>query len=251
MSTVIGPPSLSSHMPLYLQVQETLQEMIENVEYGPGEQIPSERELSDMLGVSRMTIRRAVENLIQVGLLERRSTSGTYVRQPQIVRHVGSQYPVGLTQMLQHLGAHVGARLLTFDTIRAPHKIATYLGLRLGEPVVVLRRLRTANALPFCIETSHVPAEFVPGLASGDVEGDISFYGLLKERYGISMVRSEGTVKISRCLPEETDLLGLNAGDPVLFMQAVICDTLNRNVEYIRSVNHPDRVIFRSYRQLG
>lgn len=248
---MIDPLSLSNHTPLYLQVQETLKEMIENVEYGPGEQIPSERELSDMLGVSRMTVRRAVENLIQAGLLERRSTSGTYVRQPQVVRHVGSQYPVGLTQMLQHQEARVGARLLAFDTIRAPHKVATYLGLRLGEPVVVLRRLRTANELPFCIETSYVPAEFVPGLVQSDVEGDVSFYGLLKERYGISMVRSEGTVKISRCLPEETDLLGLNVGDPVLFMQSVVCDTLNRNIEYVRSVNHPERVIFRSYRQLG
>lgn len=248
---MIGPLSLSNHAPLYLQVQETLKEMIENVEYGPGEQIPSERELSDMLGVSRMTVRRAVENLIQVGLLERRSTSGTYVRQPQVVRHVGSQYPVGLTQMLQHQQAHVGARLLAFDTIRAPHKVATYLGLRLGELVVFLRRLRSANAIPFCIETSYVPAEFVPGLVRGDVEGDISFYALLKKRYGISMVRSEGTVKISHCMPDESGLLGLTVGDPVLFMQAVVCDTLDRKVEYIRSVNHPERVIFRSYRQLG
>lgn len=248
---VISSRPIDNHTPLYLQVQETLKEMIEDVEYGPGEQIPSERELSDMLGVSRMTVRRAVENLIQMGLLERRSTSGTYVRQPQVVRHVGSQYPVGLTQMLQPQEAQVGARLLAFDTIRAPRKVANYLDLRLGESVIMLRRLRTVNGLPFCIETSYVPAYFLSGLTRSDVEGDISFYALLKERYGISMIRSDGTVKISRCLHEEAELLGLNVGDPVLFMQAVVCDTLNRNVEYIRSVNHPDHVIFRTYRQLS
>lgn len=248
---VISSRPIDNHTPLYLQVQETLKEMIEDVEYGPGEQIPSERELSDMLGVSRMTVRRAVENLIQMGLLERRSTSGTYVRQPQVVRHVGSQYPVGLTQMLQQQDMQVGARLLAFDTIRAPRKVADHLELRLGESVIMLRRLRTVNSVPFCIETSYVPAQYLPGLERNDVEGDISFYALLRERYSISMIRSDGTVKISRCLHEEAELLGLNVGDPVLFMQAVVCDTLNRNVEYIRSVNHPDHVIFRTYRQLS
>lgn len=245
-------PELSrNHIPLYLQVQETLQEMIEDVEYGPGEQIPSERELSEMLGVSRMTVRRAVENLIAMGLLERHSTSGTYVRQPQVVRHVGSEYPVGLTQMLHSQGGQVGARLLAFETIRAPRKVAKYLDLRLGESVIMLRRLRTVNGLPFCIETSYVPVHLVPGLEQKDVEGDISLYGLLKERYGISMIKSAGTVKISRCLHDEAELLGLSVGEPVLFMQAVVCDTFDRNVEYVRSVNHPDRVVFRTYRQLS
>ncbi len=143
----------------------------------------------------------------------------------------------------------MGARLLAFDTIRAPRKVADHLRLRLGEPVIMLRRLRTVNGLPFCIETGYVPAQYLPDLVQSDVEGDISFYALLKERYGISMIRSDGTVKISHCLHEEADLLGLKVGDPVLFMQAVVSDTLNRNVEYIRSVNHPDRVIFRTYRQ--
>ena len=183
---MISPRPIDNHTPLYLQVQETLKEMIEDIEYGPGEQIPSERELSDMLGVSRMTVRRAVENLIQMGLLERHSTSGTYVCQPQVVRHVGSQYPVGLTQMLQQQDTRVGARLLAFDTIRAPRKVADHLRLRLGEPVIMLRRLRTVNGLPFCIETGYVPAQYLPDLVQSDVEGDISFYALLKERYGIS-----------------------------------------------------------------
>jgi GntR family transcriptional regulator len=240
----------SNHLPLYLQVQQTLKEMIEDVEFGPGEQIPSERELSDMLGVSRMTVRRAVENLIQMGLLERRSTSGTYVRQPQVVRHVGSGYSIGLTQLLEGEGAEAGAQLLDFEHVRAARKVAGYLKLRVGEQVVKTRRLRLVNGIPFCIETSYVSAALVPGLEPSDLAGDVSFYALLKSRYGFDMIKSEGTVKISRCLEEEAELLDLAVGDPVLFMRAVVCDANDQCVEYLKSVNHPDRVAFRTHRYL-
>src|SRR5512136_2286617 len=78
-------------VPLYLQVEATLKEMIEDTVFSLGDQIPSERELSEQLGVSRMTVRRAIQNLIDHGLLERRSTNGTYVRQPQVLRGMGKE----------------------------------------------------------------------------------------------------------------------------------------------------------------
>ena len=98
MQTIIKNHTLADlNSPLYLQVEATLKEMIEGGDFSPGEQIPSERELSDQLGVSRMTVRRAVENLTHRGLLERRSTSGTYVRPPQVFRRMGKDVAVGLT----------------------------------------------------------------------------------------------------------------------------------------------------------
>lgn len=239
-------------MPLYLQVQHTLKEMIEDEEFGPGEQIPSERELSDMLGVSRMTVRRAVESLIEMGLLERRSTNGTYVRLPSVIRNVGSGYSIGITQLLSEEGARAGSRLLSFEYARAPRKVADRLGLRVGESVVKIERLRLVNDIPFCIETSYIPAGFVPGMQSNDLaEKDTSLYALLKTRYGIAIVRSEGTVKISHCLHEEADLLNLSEGDPVMYMVAVVYDTNDNRVEYLKSVNHPERVAFRTFRNLS
>ncbi len=240
--------SADSHSPLYLQVEATLKEMIEGLAFSAGEQIPSERELSEQLGVSRMTVRRAIENLTRRGLLERRSTSGTYVRPPQVLRRVGKDIAVGLTQMLQESGSVAGSRLLSFATERAPLKIAEKLNLRLGTPVIVIRRLRTVNnAQPFCVETSYLPQEIVPGLCADDLaESNTSLYRIMQQRYGIRFIRNEETLKISFATQEEAELLGLKHGDPIMLLRSVIIDDRERPVEYLKSVNHPDRVVFNS-----
>lgn len=234
--------------PLYLQVEATLREMIEDVEFGPGDQIPSERELSDMLGVSRMTIRRAIESLIGSGLLERRSTNGTFVRTPNVVRPIGSQLALSITQMLE--GNESSARLLQFEVIRAPRKVAERLQLRVGEQVVLIKRLRSVNKLPFCIETTYVPAQLVPNLTHDDLTGNQSFYQLLRQRFGIIPAEASEDLKIAYCLPEEAHLLGLNEGDPVLFMKSTVCDAQARPIEYLKSINHPDRVVFRLHQHV-
>jgi GntR family transcriptional regulator len=232
--------------PLYLQVEATLKEMIEGVAYSPGEQIPSERELSEQLGVSRMTVRRAIENLIRHGLLERRSTNGTYVRQPQVLRQVGKDFALGLTQQLVDKGVSPGSQLISFQVTRAPLKIAEKLQLRLGAQVIVLRRLRLANNTPFCIETSYLPADLLTGLTAEDFTNNASLYNILQTRYGVSMVKNDETLKLSFATPEEAALLELKPGAPVLLLRCVVMDQNDRRVEYLVSVNHPDRVVFHS-----
>jgi GntR family transcriptional regulator len=229
--------------PLYLQVEATLREMIEDVEFGPGDQIPSERELSEMLGVSRMTVRRAIENLIRTGVLERRSTNGTYVRLPQVVRPMGPQPTLSISQMLE--GKESTAKLLHFETVRAPRKVAARLQLRVGEQVIMLKRLRSVNGLPFCVETTYIPAALVPGLTAEDLSNNISFYQLLKLRFGVTPIEGDAEIKMAYCLAEEAQLLGLDEGAPVLFMKSTVCDIQGKPVEYLKSVNHPDRVVFR------
>lgn len=236
--------------PLYLQVEATLKEMIEGVVYSPGDQIPSERELSEQLGVSRMTVRRAVENLIRRGLLERRSTNGTFVRQPQVLRRVGKDFAMGLTQLLIQEGVTPGSRLISFQEIRAPLKIAEKLGLRLGSPVFMLRRVRSANDSPFCVETSYLPAEFLPGLSAEDFANNASLYDLLRRRYNVTMVKNDETLKLSFATPEEAGLLDLKTGAPVLLLRCVVMDQDDRQMEYLVSVNHPERVVFHSMTSL-
>lgn len=238
-------------LPLYLQVEATLKEMIEDTVYSLGEQIPSERELSDQLGVSRMTVRRAIQNLIWHGLLERRSTSGTYVRQPQVLRGMGKEKTMGLTQLLKQEGTIAGSKLVSFEVKRAPLKIAEKLNLRLGSLVAVLRRLRMVDGQPFCVETSYLPYEFVPGLKADDfTKADVSLYAIMQDNYGIRFDKNDETLKISFATLEEAELLEIQEGDPVLLLRSVVMDDTDRCVEYLKSVNHPERVVFHSMAKL-
>ena len=238
-------------LPLYLQVEATLKEMIEDTVYSADEQIPSERELSDQLGVSRMTVRRAIQNLIWHGLLERRSTSGTYVSRPQVLRGMGKERTMGLTQLLQQEGTKAGSKLLSFETMRAPLKIAEKLNLRLGSPVVVLRRLRMVDGQPFCVETSYMPSDQVPGLSADDFQlANSSLYAILQDRYSIRLDKNDETLKISFATQEESELLEIQEGDPVLLLRSTVFDENDHCVEYVKSVNHPERVIFHSMAKL-
>ena len=243
----INTSTLDARSPLYLQVEATLKEMIEGRDFSPGEQIPSERELSEQFGVRRMTVRRAVESLNSKGLLERRSTSGTFVRPPQVQRKLGKDIAVGLTQMLQEEGAVAGSVLLEFGYERAPLKIAEKLNLRIGAEVVVIKRLRTVNGQPFCVETSYIPSEIVPGLSNQDIENNnASLYTIMQERYGVRFALNNETLKISFATKDEADLLELKYGGPIMLMRTVISDVNGQPVEYLISVNHPNRVVFRS-----
>jgi len=239
--------SNATAIPIYLQVEATLKEMIEDTVYSLGEQIPSERELSKQLGVSRMTVRQAIENLTDRGLLERRSTRGTFVRQPQVLRNMGQEKTMGLTQMLRQDGVIPSSKLLSFELIMAPLKIAEKLNLRLGTTVAVLQRLRMVEGQPFCVETSYLPYDIVPGLAAGDfLLVDASLYAIMQDRYDIKLVKNDQTLKISFATYEEAELLGLQKGDPVMLLRSVVMDDNSRHVEYLKSVNHPDKVIFHS-----
>ena len=229
--------------PLYRQVRTALQDMIEGPEYGPGDRLPSERELAERLGVSRMTARRAIEGLVRLGLLERRSTSGTYVPEPQVVRSAGGP-ALSLSQMLRAAGGESGSRLLSFEAKPAARKVAEGLQLGVGEPVVLTRRLRLINGQPFSLESSYLPQALVQGLAAADLV-DGSLYQMLRERYGIAIGSADQTINLSHAAPDEAALLELEAGSPVLLLRAVVTDTSGRPIEYLVSVNHPDRVAFR------
>lgn len=238
---------IRANTPLYLQVESTLKEMIEESVYSTGEQIPSERELSEQLGVSRMTVRKAVENLTRHGFLERRSTNGTYVRQPKVRRHVGKDVAVGLTQLLAEEGSVAGSKLLRFEEMRAPLKVAEKLNIHVGERLIMLQRLRTLNGQPFCVETSFLPRDIVPDLSRADLETSAaSLYSILLGRYKIRLSHNNETLKLSYATSEEAYLLSLKEGDPVLLLRVVVLDENDRAVEYLKSVNNPDLVMFSS-----
>jgi len=235
---------MRSEQPAYVRAQEAILEIIEAGALGPGDQIPSERELSTKLGLSRMTVRKAIEHLMQRGTLERDSTRGTHVARPKVLRPLDSARALSMTEIVRGSGAEPGSRLLSFASADAGRQVAEDLGIVPGTKVLTFVRLRTANGIPFCIETSEIPAAFVPGLVAADLVEAPSLYALLRERYGIRVGQRRYRISVARIEASIAKHLQLDPESQTLRLESVIADQSGRPIERLVSINHPERVTF-------
>ncbi len=229
----------------YLATREALQHLLETPEFNPGDQIPAERDLADMLGISRMTLRKILDELIGTGVLERRGNRGTFLTSTAIERPLTQPVQLGISKIVELNGAVPSSRLIFFHQAAASSRIARLLAIKTGTPVLIIKRLRLADTKPFCLETSYLPQERVPGLCAEDMRQGTSLNQLLAARYGIVGVSDEGTIRVGIMTPEEQELLQAEPGSPALTYRGVIFDSDKRPNEYLVSVNHPQRVAFR------
>jgi GntR family transcriptional regulator len=235
-------------IPVYRQIEQHIRELINGPDYGPGDRVPSERVLAETLGANRMTVRKAIDGLVSQGMLERNSTSGTRIPLPRVTRPTDVRTSLGITRIIQSSGGTPGNKLLHFQEQHANGRIAARLGLKEGTPIVVVRRLWTVDGKPFCIETSHLPAERVPDLAAEDLTAGQSLHALLRTRYDIATVSSERMISVATCTEMEARLLELPPRSPCLLLRLVVSDQHGRPVEYMASVNHPQLVVFKTER---
>jgi len=237
--------SLKGSVRLFEKAQLHVLGIIEGKDYLGGERIPSERALAETLGIHRMTVRKAIDRLVDQGVLERRGTSGTYIPEPVIKRPIVRRaFSYSISDIVHQCGGTPGSRLLYFEQRIANSRLAERLKVRQGDPLLSIKRLRTINNIPFCIETTFLPEVRVPGLAADDLIHDQSLYVILKERYNIEMVTSMRMISVSPASAQDSERLGLRKYEMALVMRSVSTDTDGKPIEYLISVNHPHRVIF-------
>jgi GntR family transcriptional regulator len=230
--------------PAYLRAQEAVLELVRAEGLAPGARIPSERDLARRLGISRMTVRHGMENLVRAGVLERDSTNGTRVASLRVVRVMDSHRAFSMSQMVRSAGAEPGSRLLMFARLDPEPDIAAKLNLSAGAAAVMIRRLRSADGLPICIETSHLPASAVPGLSAEDLVKNSSLYELLRNRYGLEPSVRKSEIGVGPIDENDALLLGISAGINVLEYRSTVSDATGTPLEHVVSVNHPERVVF-------
>lgn len=239
-------PLTAKRVPVYIQAQQFIEELIEGNDFAPGDHIPSERALAEELGINRLTVRKAVDRLVQAGQLERHSTSGTRIPHPRITRPVDANSSGGITRVIQLSGGSPGNKLLHFELSTASESVAKYLQIEPGTELVVFRRLWKVDETPFCIETSHIPANRVPGLAAEDLVAGQSLYSLLSSRYAIKTGHGTRTIAVHTPTRFEIDALQLPPHASTLLLRMVVSDSENAPIEYLRSVNHPAHVVFQA-----
>jgi GntR family transcriptional regulator len=228
--------------PLWYQVEQAIRAIVKSGEWATGDQIPAEDRLCALLGVSRITLRHALRNLEEHGLLRREHGRGTFVRSTTLV--AGTRELTSFTQEMGHLGVVVGSRLLDCSLTTANAAAAAALEIEEGEQVVLIRRLRLGNDQPIGIQTARLTAARVPGfLDSGLFQG--SLYEALEKRYGIVPAEARELYRVAAVGAEDAALLDLTAGSPAFVVERVTTDERGP-FEFTHSIMRGDRYEIRS-----
>lgn len=229
--------------PLYLQLKDTLETQIRAGVYRRHERLPSERELSEQFGVSRMTARHALLALVNDGAVYTRIGKGTFVAGPKIDQQLQSLS--GFSHEIRLRGNRPSSRILEARITHPTADAATALGLTGGDDVVILARLRLADEMPLAFETAYLPAALVPGLLVHDFTVE-SLYDVLERDYRLQLTHAEQRLEAGLATPRELELLQVAAPAAVLRMRRLTLAADRTPVEWVLSTYRGDRYSFRT-----
>jgi GntR family transcriptional regulator len=201
----------SSSVRKHYQLREILLDLIER-EFQVDDSIPSERELCARYGLARMTVRRALDGLVNEGRLYRVHGKGTFVARPKIGLRLRL---VSFSEDMRARGMEPGSVDLSRQVVPAGRLLGRQLSLDPEEPMHVIERLRTADGVPMAIERNHLPAALTPGLLDEPL-GEVSLFTVLAQRYGIVFDDGEQTLEAGVADRPDAALLGVAPGSPVL-----------------------------------
>ena len=206
-------------------------------ELGVGAAIPSERRLSTELGVSRLTLRAALDELVREGYLVRRHGSGTFVSQPKIAQQLTL---TSFSEDMRRRGMEPDSRTIGLENVHAGPQVGRALNVSPAARVFRIRRLRLADGVPMALETLHVPVSVVPGLTPMQLE-HASFYELLEERYGVVIASGLQTIEPTVTNEEESKLLDVPLHSPAFLFERTTRTVDDETIEYVRSIYRGDR----------
>ncbi len=228
-------------IPLYQQLEATLRAQIESGKFHTHERLPSERELSKHFGVSRMTVRQALDSLSRQGLIYGKVGKGTFISEPKIDQQLVAL--TGFSEDMQRRGQVASSRVLKAACIVATKDIATALQIEPKTRVVNLIRVRLANGNPLAIENCFLPVHLCPDILAHDFSRE-SLYDVLRHQYGWHLVRAQQTVEARLATDEELTLLKLKHPAPILAIERITMVEQGFPIEYVRSAYRGDRYKF-------
>jgi GntR family transcriptional regulator len=223
----------SGPVPRYYQLKEIMRERVRTGEWKPGDLIPSERELGEKYGISRMTARQAITDLVNEGLFYREQGKGTFVSQRKITQQLNRL--TGFTEDIRERGQQPSTKVLSAKMCPADEATAERLRIKPGLLIFCLQRLRLADGEPLAIEFSQVSFVGCERLLEEDLEHN-SLYRLLETKYGTPPMEAEQELEAGLAGNEEARLLKIPVGSSVLFIRRTTYTDRNQPFEYAKSV---------------
>ncbi len=191
--------------PAYKRVYSSIREQITNKHYDVGAILPPEPELEKTYGVSRTTVRRAIDMLVREGFLSVRQGFGTQVIRRKAVQNLNKFSSI--SESLARNGSKIGLRSCYIEKMGASKKIANLLGVSENTPVICIHRIKTADGTPITLCTNYILEQLVPGM---DTRQNIEhLYEYLREQYGIVYTGSWDTISACNASFEQAQLLAI------------------------------------------
>ncbi|MEG1756134.1 MAG: GntR family transcriptional regulator [Clostridia bacterium] len=221
----------------YLEVEKFLRDSIDNRMYSPGSLLPTEKSLCEMFGVSRMTIRQALNNLVNEKIIFRIRGKGSFVSNVMIEKPPVIQ---GFTDEITSMGMRPGSEMISFDRIVPSEGVRAALQLNADEMVYCFHRLRLADDAPMAVEYSYLPTKLFPNLDRFNLMEN-SLYGIIKHQYHVQfsfLAQQVRAVKLTRA--DAQRLLGTGSGFS-LQVSRTLYSISNLPLEYSQTLYHPSK----------
>lgn len=230
-----------SPVPMYYQIEKYIEDLIENKNLKIGDRIPSEREFTDQFQVSRMTVRQAVMDLVNAGILTRSKGKGTFVSGQRKIEKTLKGLN-GFTEDMVSRGMDPDSRLLDFKIIRPSVKIAKRLSLTEGGEVYEIKRTRLADDRPMAIETTFIPVAMVPRMTRQTANR--SLYDYIEKECGLTIDHADQSLEAKLVTADEAAVLDIPKGSPVLLIERCAYLAGGETLEYTKSLYRADRYKF-------
>ena len=230
-------------IPKYLQISAWLKEIIQTGRYKKGEKLPSEIELAKMCDVNRNTLRQAIAELVSAGILRKEKGMGTFVSSsiPVALKHKLKRIS-SFRDDLREIGIKENTKLLKKTIEEAKDHVAKMLILGVNSKVIVVRRLRAGNGIPFIYEESYIPYDMFKNILDMDLTG--SMYKIISELFNIVLARCEQTIRAVNLKGKIARILDVPENSAGIFMESITFDENSIPVEVLCSYYRGDKYIF-------
>lgn len=225
----------SSPVPLYHQVARQVEAAIERGDLTPGDRLENEIRMAERWGLSRPTMRRAIQELVDKGLLVRKRGIGTQVVNRQVKR------PVRLTSLYDDLastGQKPSTRVLIHEVVPATASVAEHLGVPVEAEVVHLERVRSARGAPLAVLDNWLPTEVASEFTTEELQTG-GLYELFRAQ-GVNLRIASQRIGARAASATEAELLEIREGDPLLTTERTTYDDYGRAIEYANHVYRAD-----------
>jgi GntR family transcriptional regulator len=233
----------NNHLKPREEVVEKIEYYIDKNQLRPHDKLPSERQLCEVLGTSRTTLRSAIKRLIMEGVIYSKRGAGTFVSPQKLVRNL--QDMESLSKSAVEANKVLSTNVLFADLIECNKELSKRMKLTLGSKIYCLQRLRLIDGIPSMMELAYIDYSLCKGIEQYDFSQE-SLYRILEEVYNVKIDHGSESLSVTYVSEQESELLDVESETPVFYITGNVYTEDEKMVEYYKSIVRADQIRFSS-----